>query len=470
MPRIGRQLVWYSVLAATLGAGFGLAQSPDDPPVPKGPAASLRSVKMISDAEGPALEIISSQTPDPSIEFLDSPPRLVIDLANTKVSLPKKKLVVGSEQISAVRINQFQQAPPIARVVVDLVHPMGYSSDSTGQRLVVRMHPMAQARQKMETPSVAAFTKGVQPAFVPVANGSSGAVVEAGGRLASDSAITAGLDTSILRLTRGGEVRVCPKTTLSVTPSDNGRDLMLGMSTGALEAHYTLNASTDSVVTPDFRMVLAGPGEFNLAISANAQGDTCVRPLPGNTGSVLISELMGDGTYQVKPGEQVYFRSGQLSKRETTVPDDCGCPPAPVPVMRAAVPEPTVSEKDLPPAVHLAQPGEEAKPAPAESSQGVSFRDDAKSQVTMTIAPREAADLPAPPRNAPHVEVEAPFVFRGGDPAPATDLPDLAAQALPMARSSSPAPLLTMVEPPPEGPTRKTVAGKVKGFFSAIFK
>ena len=81
---------------------------------------------------------------------------------------------VGSDQVRAVRINQFQQAPPVARVVVDLVHPVGYSSDSTGQRLLVRMHPMAEARKKIETPSVAALTKGVQPAFVPVAQGSSG--------------------------------------------------------------------------------------------------------------------------------------------------------------------------------------------------------------------------------------------------------------------------------------------------------
>ena len=78
---------------------------------------------------------------------------------------------MGSEQVRAVRINQFQQAPPVARVVVDLVHAVGYSSDSQGRRLLVRMHPMAEARQNIETPSVAAFTKGVQPAFVPVASG-----------------------------------------------------------------------------------------------------------------------------------------------------------------------------------------------------------------------------------------------------------------------------------------------------------
>ena len=82
-----------------------------------------------------------------------------------------------------MRINQFQQAPPVARVVVDLVHPSVTAATAQGQVLLVRMHPMAEARQNFETPSVAALTKGAQPAFVPVAPGSSGSVVEAGNRL-----------------------------------------------------------------------------------------------------------------------------------------------------------------------------------------------------------------------------------------------------------------------------------------------
>jgi AMIN domain len=468
LPRIVCQLVRFSLLAATLGAGFGLAQTPDDPPIHKGPPAVLRSVKMISDADGPALEIISSQTPDSSIEFLDSPPRLVIDLPNTK-ALSLKRLAVGSDQVRAVRINQFQQTPPVTRVVVDLVHPVGYSSDSKDQRLLVRMHPMAEARQNIETPSVPAFTKGVQPAFVPVVPGSSGVVVEAGSRLSADSAVTAGPDTTILRLARGGEVRVCPKTTLSVTPSQNGSDLMLGMSTGALETHYTLNASTDSVITPDFRMLLAGPGEFHYAISANPRGDTCVRALPGNTASVVVSELMGNGSYQVKPNEQVFFRSGRLDQMETTVPDDCGCPPPQVPAMRAAAPAPAVSEKDLPPEVHLAQPGDEAKTVPApESAAKMPSQDGPQSQVTLTAPPPEVAELPAPSPSAAHAQVEAPFVFRASDLPPSP--PDLAREILPFSRATSPAPLLTTAEPPPDPQPRQGVMGKVKGFFASIFK
>jgi hypothetical protein len=473
VPRIGCQLVRLSLLAAGLGASFCLAQSPSTPPGPKpGSAAILRSVKVISDADGPALEIISSRALNPIIESLDSPPRLVIDLPNTRIFLPRKQLAVGTEQVRALRINQSQQSPPVTRVVVDLLQPVGYSTEGEGQRLLVHLHPMAEVLQASpEPPSVPAFTQGVQPAFVPVGPGSSGAVVEAGSRLAGDSAVTAGPDTTILRLARGGEVRVCPGTTLSVTTSQNGRDLMLGMSTGALEAHYTLNTSADSVLTPDFRMLLAGPGECHYAFSADARGNTCVRALPGNTSSVIVSELMGDGTYQVKPNEQILFRSGRLSLTEATAPDECGCPPPPIPAMRAAAePVPTISEKDLPPVLHLAQPGDEAKPVPpAESASGLPARG-APSQVTLTPTPSNGSDLPVPDGRAAHVLVEAPFVFRAADSASA--LPNLKMEDVPMSRSTGQAPLLMTAEPPPAAEARrhKTVFGKVKGFFAAMFR
>ena len=474
MPRIACQIFRLSLLVGSLGAALGLAQSSPASPGPKpGSAAILRSVKVISDAEGPAVEIISSQPPNPTIESLESPPRLVIDLSNTRTALPNKRIAVGSEQISRVRINQFQDSPPVTRVVVDLIHPVGYSTDGTGQRLLVHLHPMAEARQAIpEPPSVTALTKGAEPAVVPVASASSGAVVEAGSRMAGDSSVTAGVETTVLHLARGGEVRVCPGTTLSVTTSQSGSDLMLGMSTGALEANYTLKASGDSVLTPDFRMLLAGPGEFHYAISADARGNTCVRALPGNTASVIVSELMGDGTYQVKPNEQVVFRSGRVNQIDATVPDECGCPAPPIPAMRAAAePAPTVSEKDLPPALHLAQPGDETKPVPpAPSPSGMPLREAPNSQVTLTVTPPDTAELPAPEPSAPHVQVEAPFVFRASD-SPPSSAPDLDPGALPMSHSSSQAPLLMTAEPPPEDPKeRKSAMGKVKGFFSRLFK
>src|SRR5207302_7429033 len=118
-----------------------------------------------------------------------------------------------------------------------------------------------------------------------------------------------------------------------VNTSPKCSDLMLGMSQGAIETNYLLQESIDSVLTPDFRIVLPGPGEFNLAIRADNHGNTCVGSLPGSTSSAVVAELLGSGTYEIKPEQQVLFRQGRLDSIETPV-SSCGCPAPQEPVMR----------------------------------------------------------------------------------------------------------------------------------------
>jgi AMIN domain len=432
----------------------------------------VRSIRVLP---GPAVEILSSRPLVPAISTLDNPPRLVIDLPNadlpSALQSANNKIDSPSQEIRRVRINQYQNTPPIARVVVDLLKPVGHTWDAAGNRLMVRLH--SSSEQVTAKPlTVPAFTQGVQPVAVPLGPGSSGTLVLAGSHIAAGSSLTAGSDTSVLRLERGGEVLVCPRTTVSVTSSQNGQALMLGMNTGALEAHYKLEASADSILTPDFRILLAGPGEFHYAVSADSRGNTCVRALPGNTASVIVSELLGDGSYQVKPTEQIVFHSGRLNLVDTAVPASCGCPPPEIPVMRAsAAPPPVVSDAKASSSMRLAQPGDESKP-------GLPSGSDRASGVTLpgeaAALPPETAPLPALKPNDVHVEVEAPFVFRASDlpkpapkPAPIPDAGLLPERDLPRTATYEPE-----VLPPPQTQAKAQhhgVFGKIRGFFSAIF-
>jgi hypothetical protein len=418
LQSIGACLLLFAMAAA--------AQSPPKLLASTESPAVVRSIQPLAGGSGPVIEIISSRPLVPAISKLENPPRLVIDLPNARLNGHEKRLELRGGEINGVRLNQYQENPPIARIVVDLSKAVAYTWDAAGNRLMVRLHPVQEQAQAAPVPtaSVPSLSRAVLPG-----SGVSGAVVLAGSRVATGSAVTAGADTAVLRLGRGGEVLVCPRTTVSVTSSQNGRTLMLGMSTGALEAHYALDAAADSILTPDFRILLAGPGEFHYGISANSRGDTCIQSLPGNTAGVIVSELLGDGTYQVKAAQQVMFHSGKLSAADTAAPMNCGCPPTTAPLMRASAS--TVSDP--------------RRPVPGS----------------------EIAALPASKPNDIHVQVEAPIVFRASDPSPVTPAPAEEASLLPLRDMPTPAPFEAVVVPPK--PAHHGFFGKLKGFFSAIF-
>jgi AMIN domain len=461
-PSVRSLLVALSLLTGLLIAS-GTAQSPPKLLATTDAPVVVRSVRVLP---GPAVEILSSHPLVPAITTLDNPPRLVIDLPNADLpnadlangDLNNNRSDVSSPEIRRVRVSQYQKAPPVTRVVVDLLKPVGHTWDAAGNRLMVRLHASDEVTAK--PPTVPAFTQGIQPAAVPLGPGSSGLVVLAGKHAAAGSSVTAGSDTSVLRLERGGEVLVCPGTTVSVTSSQNGHALMLGMSTGALEAHYKLDASADSILTPDFRILLAGPGEFHYAVSADSRGNTCVRALPGNTASVIVAELLGEGNYQVKPSEQIVFHSGRLNLVDAAVPASCGCPAPGIPMLRASAASPVSDAKPLSSSsasMRLAQPGEESKP------------------VMPGGLPPETAALPPSKPNDVHVQVEAPFVFRAQDmradnrtvPKPASIRE---VELLPVRDLPRPATFTTEVLPPPQAkPAHHSVFAKIKGFFSAIF-
>jgi hypothetical protein len=464
-------------LLAVLISGTAWPQStgPEHVDPSKPSPAILNSVRVIHERGVPALEIVSNHPVVPTIRILDSPPRLVVDLSNTRIGSTRKRTPVLQENILTIRAEQYQIEPPLVRVVLDLLVPYGYTWDVAGNRLMVRLKPpgasAAAKNSPFQPPQVLSMTPVATPAVVPVTSGV-GEVVLAGKRFAAGTSLTAGSDTAVLHLSRGGEVRVCPGTTVSVTPSKTSKDLMLGMSTGGLETHYALGASADTVLTPDFRILFAGPGEFHYAISSDSHGTTCVRALPGNTSSAIVSELMGDRIYQVKPAEQAVFHSGGIDKVDADVPLECGCPP-PVPVLRADTSAP-LPDSQLAANATLAQGN--ALPDPAAKPGNDAQKNDAAANGAVQVLSNgpETRPLPASKPDDVHIQVEAPFVFRGKKSSDVPPAPTNEAAALPATESSArPARLETQVQPPPATPAKpehRGVMRRIKGFFSAIFR
>ena len=264
-----------------------------------------------------------------------------------------------------------------------------------------------------------------------------------GTKVVSGSSVTAGDAPAVFRLARGGDLRICPATSVTLTASSSGREVMVGMSTGSIEAHYTLALSADTIMTPDFRILLAGPGTFNFAIKADDHGNVTLRPLSGNTASLIVSELNGDGTYQVKPSEEVLFHNGKLADPDHTALPECGCP-VPPPVQRAAIEAP--------------------KEAPKATQQNV-----------------EPPPVPMRPVAEQHLEAAVPFIYQAGDPAQ-----EVVIGVARLRLTHGPVLPGRVVLPPPPPPKETTVAaavpapkkepapkrgffGRVGAFFAAIF-
>jgi hypothetical protein len=424
------------------------------------PVAGVQSVKIIPGESGATVEILATRPLTPQLQTVEGPLRLVIDLPGSTLNLPRKRIPFRNQQIKGVRMNQYQAG--VSRIVLDLTSPVQYTWDALGNRLNIRIRPDEAATAKPVT--APAMTPGTEPVAVPYAEGSTGSLVEAGSRVASGSSIAANEETAVLRLARGGEIRVCPQTTVSVATSPDGQSLMLGMNSGSMETHYHLNESSDSILTPDFRIVLPGPGEFNLAIKSDARGDTCVGSLPGSNSSVVVAELLGNGTYEVKPEQQVLFRQGRMQSVETPVAG-CGCPTPQEPIMRAAAdPVNVVPEDKTGNNLALA----DSNTQPSNTAETVSDGGATKSAATpIAKTNRTATDDTA-------AQISAPLVFNAKELArmrAAESVPPVAEQAasLPVSsRQADPLPPLLVLPPAPK-PEHKGFFGRIGSFFRSIF-
>ncbi len=265
-------------------------------------------------------------------------------------------------------------------------------------------------------------------------------LANSGTKVMSGSSIAAGAQTATLKLERGGSMMICPGTNLAVTTSQNGRQLLFSMDTGTIEMDYPIGAAADNLLTPDFRLLLPGPGRLHIAVRVNPKGDTCVQSLPSNSSAIVISEGMGDASYQVKPNEAVIFNGGRIGGA-VPIHESCGCP----------APPPTQVAKVEPP------------PSPSQPK------------------PEETKAEPPPPET--HMVVDAPFIYRASDPVDLTEnvahlkmetkpidldlvvLPPPAASAK-NAKLANPSSTASDQKPPQE---KHGFFAKVSAFFASIF-
>lgn len=283
--------------------------------------------------------------------------------------------------------------------------------------------------------------------------------VSQGMSVVTGSELSAGVAPARLRLYRGGQLRICPRSNLSVT-SGNSNGLMFAMGAGTLELDYRLPVRVaDLLITPDFSINFVGPGNFHVALGVNKKGDTCVKPLPGNTAELSFSELLGSTIYKVKATEMVVFQGGKLSAR-ADLKEECGCPPAP-PTMRAAAPLP-------------------GQTPPTSSAPGAPVT---ANNMTTPLPPEKPGQV--------QVEVDTPFVFSASARGAATKpysvakvrfstlpniyfLPD---KVEPVVQSETPAAPLVMetkAEPSPapakEKKEKKGFFGKIGSFFRSLVR
>jgi hypothetical protein len=201
--------------------------------------------------------------------------------------------------------------------------------------------------------------------------------------IVASGAVTAGTETTQVILPHRGVLRVCASTTIklavdSSVPVGETPGLMMAMDHGAVEASFATGRNSDILLTPDFRILIGGPGEAEVSVRLGRQGDTCVDNAGGNAPYVLVSSVFDGGAYRVQPGQRVMFQHGSLHEVVDQEKEPCGCPPA----------APKGNEFPLAQSEGLA-PLSETTPSPAEQNG-------APVQTTETLAYNGADHTPQP--------------------------------------------------------------------------
>ncbi len=231
-----------------------------------------------------------------------------------------------------------------------LIVPAQFLSAQNAASAASPANPAAASPQPAASPTPASVPNAsADPiAIVPLADAKSGAGATVTGALevtsgkaiiAASGTITSGTQATDVLLPRRGTLRVCSATSVKLAadtsvPAGGSRPgLLMALDHGALEASFATGRNADILLTPDFRILISGPGSADLKVRLGEQGDTCVdNPLVrGSAPYVLVTSVFDGSVYRVQPGQRVMFQHGSTHEVVDNEKEPCGCP-APVPV------------------------------------------------------------------------------------------------------------------------------------------
>ena len=184
--------------------------------------------------------------------------------------------------------------------------------------------PIAIVSLDSKDPASAAMVTGA----LQVANGKA--------MIATNGAITAGTNTTDVTLPNRGVLRVCASTTVKLAsdasvPKGEVPGLMIVIDHGAVEASFATGRNSDILLTPDFRILIGGPGSADVKVRLGQRGDTCVDNAGANAPYVLVTSVFDNGIYRVQAGQRVMFQHGSTAAVVDAEKEACGCPAPPRP-------------------------------------------------------------------------------------------------------------------------------------------
>jgi hypothetical protein len=151
--------------------------------------------------------------------------------------------------------------------------------------------------------------------------------------ITSSGTVTSGTSTTEVDLPQRGSLNVCASTTVKLAAdanvsSDEASGVLMAMDHGAVEANFLAGRNADIVLTPDFRILISGPGTAHLKVRLAQGGDTCVDNPGSDAPYVLVTSVFDGSDYRVQPGQRVMFQHGSLHEVVDQEKEPCGCPPA----------------------------------------------------------------------------------------------------------------------------------------------